>query len=240
MANVSDFRSFDVAVEQEQTRTVHPTLPPVSPALLQASRPGGAKRMLDILGAGMGLILLSPLLLLVSLAVYALQGGPVVISHRRVGYAGRCFSCFKFRSMATDADTMLRRHLDANPEARREWETSRKLKDDPRITPLGYVLRKTSMDELPQLLNVLCGEMSLVGPRPIVFDEAIKYGDNIVDYLCVRPGLTGMWQVNGRSDVSYSERVALDVSYSRTRSFNKDVGILFKTIHVMLGSKGSY
>lgn len=244
MPNVSDCNIYGVFREQE--RPIEPSielshdLPRVSPGLLAAARAGIAKRMLDVFGAAFALVFFSPLIMLVGLTIYAVDGGPIVIRHRRLGYDGRAFPCFKFRSMATNGDALLKQHLAANPEAREEWEANRKLKDDPRITPLGAVLRRTSLDELPQLFNVLRGEMSLVGPRPIVLDEAKNYGRNIVDYLAVRPGLTGLWQVSGRSDTSYAERVKLDVAYSRRRTFAQDVSILVKTVQVVLATKGVY
>jgi exopolysaccharide production protein ExoY len=240
MAIVSEFQIYADAAAADETREFQPKLPPISRAILQSAASRAAKRALDIFGAGIGVILLAPLLVLVAAGVYALQGWPIVITHRRIGFAGNAFPCLKFRSMVTDGDAILRRHLMADPAARREWEEKRKLKDDPRITPLGYFLRRSSLDELPQLLNILRGDMSLVGPRPIVFDEAAHYGDNIVDYLSVRPGLTGMWQVNGRSHTDYRERVSLDVRYARRRTFAQDIRILVKTMHVVLASKGSY
>ena len=142
--------------------------------------------------------------------------------------------------MVVDADAMLQRHLAANPNARREWEATHKLKDDPRITALGKVLRKSSVDELPQFFNVLRGEMSLVGPRPIVASEAVHYGNHIAHYYAVRPGITGAWQVSGRSDLSYQQRVALDCKYVAGRSFGSDLSILIRTIPAVLVTKGSY
>lgn len=240
MTNVSNFVHLDFAQQRDRQIPFQTELPHVSAGLIGSAKTRVAKRGLDIIVAAFSIVFLSPLLLLVALAVYLLDGYPIFISHPRLGLGGRFFSCLKFRSMRLNPEAVLKRHLEAHPEARAEWEANHKLKNDPRITALGRVLRKTSIDELPQLLNILRGEMSLVGPRPIVAEEAIKYGHNIVDYLSVRPGLTGMWQVNGRSETTYSERVALDVAYARRRTFAQDITILFKTFSVVLTSKGSY
>ena len=154
-------------------------------------------------------------MLLVAAAIWLFTGGPVVFAHKRIGYRGRAFVCYKFRTMAGNAQELLEKHLAENPEAAREWQATRKLSNDPRTTALGRFLRKSSLDELPQLLNVLNGDMSLVGPRPIVPDELTHYGRSARAYLCARPGITGMWQTNGRSSVSYRARVACDRFYAR-------------------------
>jgi exopolysaccharide production protein ExoY len=198
------------------------------------------KRSLDFVGAGVALILLLPLLCLIALAVKLSDRGPVIYRHRRVGYRGAAFSCFKFRTMVPDADSVLRSHLAENRQAASEWHTCRKLRDDPRVTPLGLVLRKTSLDELPQLFNILKGEMSLVGPRPVVPTELSKYGESIEHYLGARPGLTGLWQVSGRNDVDYGTRVALDRRYVEEWSFRRDLLIILKTSAVVLSSRGCY
>lgn len=198
------------------------------------------KLLFDWLAAVMALLILAPLFLLVAGLIYARDPGPIFFAHKRLGKDGRFFNCLKFRTMAVDGDERLEQHLAANPAARREWEATRKLKDDPRVTGLGHVLRKSSIDELPQLLNVLRGEMSLVGPRPIVDDEVHFYGHGIRDYLRVRPGLTGPWQISGRNDVGYEERVRMDRIYARTRSFGGDIQIIMKTIPAVLTQKGSY
>lgn len=199
-----------------------------------------AKRIFDLGAVSIAIIFLLPLLLSVALLVWLVQGRPILIGHRRLGKGGRLFPCFKFRSMRVDGDEILRRHLAENEEARAEWESSRKLKNDPRITPLGHVLRKSSVDELPQLVNILRGEMSLVGPRPIVPDEVKYYGHHIQHYYSVRPGLTGSWQVGGRNDVSYVERVQLDADYVAKWSFGLDLLILAKTLPAVVRSKGTY
>jgi lipopolysaccharide/colanic/teichoic acid biosynthesis glycosyltransferase len=153
---------------------------------------------------------------------------------------GRVFVCLKFRTMVIDAEAVLSSHLAVNGEAAREWEEIRKLKRDPRITPLGLAMRRTSIDELPQLLNILWGDMSFVGPRPIVTDEMPKYGASIHHYFCARPGLTGAWQISGRNDVDYSTRVALDREYVQTWSLWHDFAIIAKTARVVFTSRGCY
>lgn len=197
------------------------------------------KRSFDVAAAAAMLLMFMPLFGLICFILLT-QGRPLLIRHRRVGRGGETFPCLKFRTMVVDSDAVLQRHLAEDPAAREEWEASRKLKNDPRVTALGRVLRKTSIDELPQLLNVLRGEMSLVGPRPIVPAEVIHYGIHIERYHEVRPGLTGAWQISGRSDVSYEQRVALDCDYVAGRSFRRDLGILVRTVPAVLKSKGSY
>ncbi len=181
-----------------------------------------------------------PLFMMMIVVLRCLQGRPIFIGHQRVGRDGKRFRCLKFRSMVADADSVLERHLVEDPAARAEWAATRKLRGDPRITPLGRILRKSSMDELPQLLNVLRGDMSLVGPRPIVETEMVHYGPHIGDYCRVRPGLTGQWQVSGRSDVSYRSRVDLDIDYIHRLSLGRDIYILLKTIPAVMTSRGSY
>ena len=184
------------------------------------------------------LTLLSPLLLALC-ALVRLDGGPALFGHKRLGEGGRRFKCLKFRSMVVDADVRLRSLLERDPAARAEWEATQKLRDDPRITSIGRVLRRTSLDELPQLLNVLRGEMSLVGPRPIVDAEIPKYGDDISFYYETRPGITGLWQVSGRSNTSYKYRVQLDVWYVRNWSLWHDVAILLKTVPAVFARDGA-
>lgn len=201
---------------------------------------GGFKRGFDVMAAIAALVLLLPLVLLIGFAIKAWDRGPMFYRHRRIGLNGAPFDCIKFRTMVVDADTALRHHLATNREAAREWEETQKLKRDPRITPLGASLRKTSIDELPQLFNILKGEMSLVGPRPIVTDEVPKYGDCIEHYLRARPGLTGAWQVSGRNDVDYATRVALDRHYVENWKFRHDLAIIAKTARVVLTGRGGY
>jgi exopolysaccharide production protein ExoY len=167
------------------------------------------------------------------------DGRPFFIRHRRIGHGGDEFGCLKFRTMVKDADSILQQYLDKNSSAAQEWRTYRKLSNDPRITPVGRVLRKSSLDELPQLFNILKGEMSLVGPRPIVRDEATNYGVAFGEYVRARPGLTGLWQVKGRSNASYDERVKLDTEYVASWSLRRDVVILFMTVPSVLAARGS-
>jgi exopolysaccharide production protein ExoY len=201
---------------------------------------GRLKRCFDITGALAAILLLLPLFCVIALAIKLSDRGPVVYRHRRVGLNGTAFDCLKFRSMVTNADEVLARHLAANSEAAREWEENHKLKQDPRVTALGLSMRKTSLDELPQLLNIVKGEMSFVGPRPIVTKEVPKYGAWISHYLSTRPGLTGPWQVNGRNDVDYVTRVALDREYVEGWSFWRDLAIIARTVRVVIVARGSY
>jgi len=190
--------------------------------------------------AFMALVLLAPVMIAVALAVFLEDGGPVVFAHRRIGRGGRYFSCFKFRSMAIDAEHRLAELLAQDPLARTEWEEDHKLRNDPRVTGLGAFLRKTSLDELPQLFNVLRGEMSLVGPRPIVDAEIAKYGRRFANYCAVKPGITGLWQVSGRNDTTYRARVAMDCVYARQRNVVMDGMIIAATVPAVLMRRGSY
>ncbi len=187
-----------------------------------------------------GTIAISPVLLAVAIWIYKDSPGPVIFKHTRIGKDGEPFPCYKFRSMCVDAKEKLAELLEKNQEARAEWERDFKLKNDPRITKSGAFLRKTSLDELPQIFNVLRGEMSLVGPRPIIQEELERYGEHAVDYLMVKPGITGMWQVSGRSDIDYAERVSLDSWYVRNWSVWIDVMLLWRTFDVVLRRKGAY
>ena len=201
---------------------------------------GISKRSFDILAALAALILLSPIFVLIMALVKYTDGGSVFYGHRRIGYNGSSFRCLKFRTMAENGDAILRRHLDENPEALEEWRATRKLQDDPRVTVLGTVLRKLSLDELPQLINILRGEMSIVGPRPVVEDELELFEAAAVYYLRSRPGLTGLWQVSGRNDVSYAARIAFDTHYVRNWSLTRDLVIVVRTIPAVCLSRGSY
>ena len=219
----------------------HPCLPTYTPRIIgQSVRRDGLKRVFDVLSSLSLILAALPFLLLIVASLLLLQGRPILIGHRRVGRGGRSFRCLKFRSMVTDAEAVLQRHLADDVAARIEWAASHKLKRDPRITPLGRVLRRWSVDELPQLLNILRGDMSLVGPRPIVEGELSHYGTLIHHYYSVRPGLTGRWQISGRSDLSYGSRVLLDVEYVQSRTFGQDLVILLKTVPAVLVSTGSY
>jgi exopolysaccharide production protein ExoY len=195
---------------------------------------GWTKRTLDITLALTLLVLLAPLILIVALLISVTSAGDVFFSQRRIGLKGGSFSCFKFRTMVPNAEAVLRSYLENNPEAAREWGERQKLQYDPRITWLGQLLRRSSIDELPQLINVLRGEMSLIGPRPIVASELDRYGEFHRDYLSTRPGLTGMWQVSGRSRRPYQDRVALDRYYVRRWSIWLDLWIIINTIPAVL------
>jgi exopolysaccharide production protein ExoY len=168
------------------------------------------------------------------------EGGPVLFKQQRVGLGGRMFGCYKFRSMLPNAEAALHDYLERHPEAKYEWETNHKLVKDPRVTALGQFLRKTSLDELPQLWNVVVGDMSIVGPRPIVPAEMSRYGSVLAHYCSVRPGLTGLWQVSGRSDCTYPERVALDARYVEEWTLKQDLLILIRTIPALAKQRGSY
>jgi exopolysaccharide production protein ExoY len=195
---------------------------------------GRAKRLMDLGVSVIAVLLLVPILLLIALLIRVLTGGPVVFAHTRVGREGKTFRCYKFRTMCADGDHCLQQYLNENPEALREWRATRKLKNDPRVTWFGHVLRKSSLDELPQLINVIRGDMSIVGPRPIVAAELPEYGSYLADYLRARPGLTGLWQVSGRNGLSYEQRIALDRYYVRRWSIALDLGILLKTLPTVL------
>ncbi|MFP5307344.1 MAG: sugar transferase [Gammaproteobacteria bacterium] len=197
------------------------------------------KRGVDVAGAVALGVVFSPLIAFVICAL-KLDGGPVLFAHSRVGRNGRRFRVYKFRSMVADAQTALEELLDQHPELREEWERDHKLRNDPRVTRLGRFLRKTSLDELPQLLNVLKGEMSLVGPRPIVDAELRRYGRAVRYYLASKPGITGLWQVSGRSDTDYGRRVAMDRYYAENGSVLLDLSILARTVLVVLGRRGAY
>ncbi|QUD86037.1 sugar transferase [Phenylobacterium montanum] len=197
-------------------------------------------RLVDISVSCFALVFLAPMMALVALAIWLQDGGPIIYAQTRIGRGGVAFKCLKFRSMLVDADQRLQLLLTQDPAARAEWDRDHKLRDDPRITGLGTFLRRSSVDEIPQLINVLRGEMSLVGPRPIVAAEAKRYGHYMRHYCSVNPGITGLWQVSGRNDVSYRRRVALDVTYARSKSFLLDLKILLATIPAVLLRRGSY
>lgn len=198
-----------------------------------------ASRLMDISIAFAMLVLLSPVMLLTALSIAIFSPGPIFFKQWRVGQNGKKFRCFKFRSMRADAEAHLASLLAARPELREEWQNNQKLSLDPRITPIGAFLRRSSIDELPQLLNVLRGEMSVVGPRPIIEDEVRRYGRHITHYLRMRPGLTGIWQVSGRNDTSYRRRIAADMLYSRKKSVKFDLWILLMTIPAVLKAHGA-
>ncbi len=197
----------------------------------------GPKRRFDVFGALVLSLLALPLVLVLALCSWA-RGRTAFFAHERIGRHGVPFACWKLRTMRPNAQDHLRRHLRRNPAAAREWAQFYKLRDDPRVTWLGRFLRRTSLDELPQLWNVLRGDMSLVGPRPITVDELPEYGNSSWAYLMVRPGITGLWQVSGRNDVTYAERVRLDTRYVARMTMRRDLAILWRTVGVVLRRTG--
>lgn len=197
------------------------------------------KRGFDIMVSFLLILLLSPVLAYIGWKV-SRDGGSPIYGHERIGLKGRKFKCLKFRSMIINSKEVLDNLLATNTEARAEWEKDFKLKNDPRITPIGHFIRKTSLDELPQLWNVLKGEMSLVGPRPVVEAELERYGDDVDYYFMTKPGMTGLWQVSGRNDTDYATRVYLDAWYVKNWSLWYDIAILFKTVGVVLNRDGAY
>ena len=197
------------------------------------------KRAFDLAFSVLLIAALSPFLLLIAYLA-SRDGGPALFGHRRLGADGKSFVCWKFRTMVPNANRVLEELLERDAEARAEWDETRKLKRDPRITPVGRFLRTTSLDELPQLFNVLMGEMSLVGPRPIVTDEVGRYGTAFHDYTRCRPGITGVWQVSGRNDVDYGGRVRMDKTYAHSWSLGTDIKLLWKTVFVVIARRGAY
>jgi exopolysaccharide production protein ExoY len=195
---------------------------------------GVIKRTFDVTIASTTLILMAPTMILIALLIMITTGGPVFFVQQRVGFNRRLFGCLKFRTMVVDAGDRLSAYLAENPEAAQAWRETQKLKNDPRVTWIGHILRKSSLDELPQLFNVLRGDMSCIGPRPVLQDELKRYGDHDTDYAKAKPGLTGMWQVNGRSNTSYAHRVKCDRYYVRRWSVALDFNILFKTIPAVM------
>jgi len=197
-------------------------------------------RVFDILGAAAILVAVLPFLVILAVVLYLTDPGPLFFVHRRIGFGGRSFGCLKFRSMKVNGDEILREYLAVSHVARREWAETQKLRDDPRVTRIGLLVRKLSLDEFPQLINVLRGDMSLVGPRPIVEAEVHRYGRFFEHYCLVKPGLTGLWQISGRSETTYSERVELDVEYVSRKSLAFDAWLVIKTVPAVLLARGSY
>lgn len=198
------------------------------------------KTILDFILAFLGIIILSPVYLYIAYKIKKEDGGKIIYAYDCIGKNGKVFKCYKFRSMIENSQEVLKKYLEDNVEARAEWETFYKLKNDPRITKIGAKLRKSSLDELPQLFNVLKGDMSLVGPRQIVKDEITKFGKYIDLYYSVKPGITGYWQVCGRSEVDYKTRVEMTVWYINNWSLWLDIKILIKTVSVVLKKTGAY
>jgi lipopolysaccharide/colanic/teichoic acid biosynthesis glycosyltransferase len=198
------------------------------------------KRLMDVALIALASPMLVPLLLALALAVRLTSPGPILFSHRRICKSGAFFSMWKFRTMCVNGTEVLERYLADHPEARQEWNRTHKLRFDPRVTPIGRLLRKLSLDELPQVWNVITGRMSLVGPRPIVAAEVEKYGACFDCYTSVKPGLTGLWQVSGRSTLSYEQRVKLDCEYARRWSLLGDLRILAVTLRAVIDQEGAY
>lgn len=198
------------------------------------------KRILDVTLATLLLVLALPLAASIALAIVLEKRGPVFFAHTRIGKGKRRFRLWKFRTMVVDADGLLARHLEAHPDNLAEWREHHKLKDDPRVTRVGQQLRRSRLDELPQLINVLRGEMSMVGPRPIVEEEIPKYGPVFPLYVQVLPGLTGLWQVSGRAHTGYRDRTELDMKYMRERTLWMDLLVLLKTVGVVIFGRGAY
>jgi lipopolysaccharide/colanic/teichoic acid biosynthesis glycosyltransferase len=196
------------------------------------------KRLCDIVGAIALAVLFSPLMITASLILA--RTGSVIYRHKRIGLGGKTFECLKFRTMVPDADRMLHELLAEDDTLKAEWLQGHKLRHDPRVTPIGRFLRRTSLDELPQLWNVVRGEMSLVGPRPVIREELLRYGRASAVYLAVKPGITGLWQTMGRNDTDYRRRVAMDVYYVRNQTLLLDTYILAKTVRVVLAGNGAY
>lgn len=241
---MSGYRSIPDAMRQvaDFRRKSDDLVSPAPPG--PASTPPGAGldpaigRSLDVLIALVALVVMAPVLVLIALMIWAQDGGSPLFAHRRIGRGGASFPCFKFRTMVTDADARLEHLLATDAESAEEWTRDQKLRSDPRITPLGQFLRISSLDEIPQLLNVVLGQMSLVGPRPIVESEVPRYGRYFSVYCRVRPGITGLWQVSGRNDLSYRRRVVLDTVYCRAKSVPLDLLILGRTVPAVLSRRG--
>jgi lipopolysaccharide/colanic/teichoic acid biosynthesis glycosyltransferase len=208
-------------------------------ALNSGSRADAAYSIVNRLSAAILLAVLAPLMLCIAWCIWREDGAPVLFAHWRVGQHGHLFRCLKFRSMVRSADLVLAQLLAGDAQARGEWQRDHKLRNDPRIMRIGHFLRRTSLDELPQLFNVLRGEMNLVGPRPVVVQEVPRYGDHKQHYLSVKPGMTGLWQVSGRNNLSYTQRVALDAEYVETRSLPRDMSILLRTVRVLVTRDGA-
>ena len=208
--------------------------------LLRTPVGGTAKRLIDLMGALALLTLFAPFMLLLAAIIGFTDPGPIFYRQQRLGFRGRVFSCLKFRSMVVDAEHRLDDYLAQNPGAREEWERDHKLRRDPRVTRIGAFIRKWSLDELPQLLNVLIGDMSMVGPRPITSVEVDRYGSAAEQYFSARPGVTGLWQVSGRNNVAYADRVQMDVTYVTNWSLLSDAAILVRTVRFVFSAEGSH
>jgi Undecaprenyl-phosphate galactose phosphotransferase WbaP len=200
----------------------------------------GIKRFLDLTIVIIGGLIVFPFLLLIALLVKLSSSGKILYKHKRLGINGKYFYTYKFRSMVKNSDELLSKMLETDPDMKKEWEMNQKLQNDPRITKIGRILRRYSLDEFPQLINILKGEMSLVGPRPIVDDEIQKYGEEYERIFSIKPGLTGLWQVSGRNDINYNDRVTYDTYYLQSWSPWLDLWIIYKTFAVIITGKGAY
>jgi exopolysaccharide production protein ExoY len=211
-------------------------------ASVESPRPVGltSKRVIDIIAAVSGIVLLAPLLIICFVAIVVTSPGPVLFRHKRVGFKGKYFGCLKFRTMVTDAPERLRQLLDTDPVAAAEWTTNQKLRNDPRVTAMDAILRKSSLDELPQLFNVLKGDMSIVGPRPVTEEELVRYSSAVSAYQACRPGITGLWQVSGRSTTTFGKRIACDSFYAQNWSITLDAKIIVATIPAVCFSDTAY
>lgn len=228
---------LDYAERISSQRSSAPKKTDLSPSRLPLPVGDPLKRSIDLVLASIALVLLLPVFGLLALLIKIGSPGPVFYGHTRVGFGGRMFQCLKFRTMVTNSDEVLSELLANSSAARDEWRQTQKLRNDPRVTRIGRLLRKSSLDELPQLLNIVSGEMSCVGPRPVILKELDRYGAHSQDYLAARPGLTGLWQVSGRSSVGYDQRVVLDRYYVRRWSVLLDLKIILKTIPAVLNSR---
>lgn len=236
--NAAVFNAFDLpdVADSSAARWVRPQISGPE----QLFRYRIVKRSVDVVLVLLLFTLLLPVLAVIVAAVWLSSPGPVLFSHRRIRRHGEFFTMWKFRTMCIDSGEVLERYLTAHPAARAEWRATHKLKHDPRVTSVGRLLRRTSLDELPQLWNVLNGTMSLVGPRPIVAAEVEKYGEHFGDYCAVKPGITGLWQVSGRSELTYPQRVELDRQYARNWSLRSDAKILMRTWSSVVNRDGAY
>lgn len=229
------------AIAAERTAVDHITgLDADPPADVSSYAHSDLKRLFDIVVSGAILLAVAPLLGLIALLVWIEDGKSAVFAHKRVGVGGRMFRCLKFRTMAVDAEARLKEILARDPDAREYWRLYQKIPNDPRVTRIGRILRRTSLDELPQFVNVLLGDMSLVGPRPVTEGELSKYGADRSYYLAVRPGLTGPWQLSGRSRTTFSERVRLDVGYVRDAGIARDARMVLATFGVFVRDNGAF
>ncbi len=213
--------------------------PKARDTLAGGSRADAAYSWFNRAGAAVLLVLLSPVMFAIAWCIWREDGAPVLFAHWRVGQNGRLFRCLKFRSMVRRADLVLAEVLERDSAAQEEWARDRKLRNDPRVLRIGHFLRHSSLDELPQLFNVLRGEMHLVGPRPVVVQEIPRYGEHKRHYFAVKPGMTGLWQVSGRNNLTYAQRVALDARYVETRSLLMDLRILARTVNVLITRDGA-